>query len=99
MKFTENTLKRAARTFFQAVVAYLIIALRSGVDIYDKEAVKGLIAGLIAAGISALMNLGKPRSAAKGRRFFTIIKTIIRAFLIQSPTVRTKLLKRAVAAL
>ena len=70
MKFTENTLKRAARTFFQAVVAYLIIALRSGVDIYDKEAVKGLIAGLIAAGISALMNLEKTEVGGEGEALF-----------------------------
>lgn len=57
MKFTKNTLKRALRTFIQAVVAYALVAIKSGVDFSDKEVVKGFVAGLIAAGISALMNL------------------------------------------
>lgn len=57
MKFTKNTLKRALRTFIQAVIAYVLVALKSGVDFSDREVVKGFIAGLIAAGISALMNL------------------------------------------
>lgn len=60
MKFTKETLRRAIRTFLQAVVAY-IIANITIVDFSEKSIAKsaliGLITSALAAGISAVMNL------------------------------------------
>ena len=63
MKLTKNTMKRALRTFVQAVIAYLAVHL-SMVDFSNgKEAVKTALLGLavssLAAGLSAVMNLEK----------------------------------------
>ena len=47
---------RCLKTFIQGVVAYLAVSI-STTDFTDKEAIKGLIIGTIASGVSAVMNL------------------------------------------
>lgn len=47
---------RCLKTFIQGVVAYLSVSI-STTDFTDKEAIKGLIIGTIASGVSALMNI------------------------------------------
>ena len=47
---------RCLKTFIQGVVAYLTVSI-STTDFTDKEAIKGLIIGAIASGVSALMNI------------------------------------------
>lgn len=62
MKITKQTLMRALRTFLQAIIAYVLVELKTGVDFTSKEAVKGFIIGLIAAGLAGVMNLeAKPK--------------------------------------
>jgi len=46
---------RCLKTFIQGVVAYLTLSIAT-TDFTNKEAIKGLIIGAIASGISALMN-------------------------------------------
>lgn len=58
----KNTIKRAARTFFQAAVGYLTANLTVGISGMDAgESVKGVIITLItaavASGLAAVMNL------------------------------------------
>ena len=50
---------RILKTFFQAVGATLIVQLGAGVDFTSKEAVKNLAVALVAAGLSAVMNINK----------------------------------------
>lgn len=61
MKFTKETLKRTIRTFIQALVAYLIVALPTVDFTVEKEVLKSTLLGLgasaLAAGLSAVMNL------------------------------------------
>lgn len=47
---------RCLKTFIQGVVAYLTVSI-STTDFTDKEAIKGLIIGTIASGVSAITNL------------------------------------------
>ena len=47
---------RCLKTFIQGVVAYLAVSI-STTDFTDKEAIKGLIIGAIAGGVSFCMNL------------------------------------------
>ena len=47
---------RCLKTFVQGVVAYLTVSI-STTDFTDKEAIKGLVIGTIASGVSALMNI------------------------------------------
>ena len=47
---------RCLKTFIQGVVAYLAVSI-STTDFTDKEAIKGLVIGTIASGVSALMNI------------------------------------------
>lgn len=47
---------RCLKTFIQGVVAYLAVSI-STTDFTDKEAIRGLIIGTIASGVSALMNI------------------------------------------
>lgn len=47
---------RCLKTFIQGVVAYLTVSV-STTDFTDKEAIKALIIGCIASGVSALMNI------------------------------------------
>lgn len=47
---------RCLKTFIQGVVAYLTLSITT-TDFTNKEAIKGLIIGAIASGISALMNI------------------------------------------
>jgi len=47
---------RCLKTFIQGTVAYLTISITT-TDFTDKEAVKGLIIGAIAGGVSAAMNI------------------------------------------
>ena len=55
----KDFLFRILKTFIQAVLGALIVSLKDGVDFTSKEAVGSLIVGLIAAGISAVMNIPK----------------------------------------
>ena len=50
---------RIIKTFFQAAGAALIVQLSAGVDFTSKEAVKNLAVALVAAGLSAVMNISK----------------------------------------
>lgn len=47
---------RCLKTFIQGVVAYLTVSI-STTDFTDKEAIKALIIGALASGVSALMNI------------------------------------------
>lgn len=47
---------RCLKTYTQGVVAYLAVSI-STTDFTDKEAIKGLVIGTIASGVSALMNI------------------------------------------
>lgn len=61
MKFTQNTIKRATRTFVQAAVAYIAVYLANyGTDELfssPKTVLMGVFVSAIAAGLSAVMNL------------------------------------------
>ena len=57
----KDYLLRIIKTFVQAVISALVVQLAAGVDFTNKEAVKSLIIGLVAAGISAVMNINKAR--------------------------------------
>lgn len=52
----KDILIRCIKTFIQAITAYLAVSI-STTDFTDKEAVKALIIGTIASGVSALMNI------------------------------------------
>lgn len=52
----KDILIRCIKTFIQAITAYLAVSI-STTDFTDKEAVKALIIGCIASGVSALMNI------------------------------------------
>lgn len=52
----KDILMRCIKTFIQGTVAYLTVSI-STTDFTDKEAIKGLIIGTIASGVSALMNI------------------------------------------
>lgn len=47
---------RALKTFWQAAVAYLVMSLGQGVDLFEGEVIGGLLLGALAAGISASWN-------------------------------------------
>lgn len=52
----KDILIRCIKTFIQAITAYLAVSI-STTDFTDKEAVRALIIGAIASGVSALMNI------------------------------------------
>lgn len=54
--FKSEAFRRAARTFIQAVAAYVVVNAMS-VDFTAKSAVRGFIAACIAAGIAGIMNI------------------------------------------
>ena len=56
---------RVLKTFIQAVLSALLVSLADGVDFTNKDAVRTLIIGLFAAGLSAVMNIGKARKTAE----------------------------------
>lgn len=69
MRFTKKTAERALKTFIQAVFAYAAVELKAGVDFGSEEVVRGFIAGLIAAGLAALMNLERtPGELGEGEK-------------------------------
>ena len=47
---------RCLKTFIQGVVAYLTVSI-STTDFTDKEAIKALVIGALASGVSCLMNV------------------------------------------
>lgn len=47
---------RALKTFWQSAAAYLVACLGQGVDLFEGEAIGGLLIGALAAGISASWN-------------------------------------------
>lgn len=61
MKFTQNTIKRATRTFVQAAVAYIAVYLVNyGTDELfssPNTVLMGVFVSAVAAGLSAVMNL------------------------------------------
>lgn len=61
MRFTQNTIKRATRTFVQAAVAYIAVYLANyGTDELfssSKTVLMGVFVSAVAAGLSAVMNL------------------------------------------
>ena len=61
MRITKETLRRAARTFFQAALSYIlinvaIIDFSSGREVV-KSALIGLGVSALAAGLAAVMNI------------------------------------------
>lgn len=57
-------LVRAAKTFYQAFLGFLLTGLTLGSASAGTEALRSLLAGAIAAGISAVVNLYiKPKEA------------------------------------
>ena len=56
---------RIVKTFLQAVVAALLVSLKDGVDFTSKEAIGSLVVGLIAAGLSSVMNIPKLKGGAE----------------------------------
>ena len=64
MKINKDFILRIVKTFIQAVVAALLVSLKDGIDLTDKEAIASLVVGLIAAGLSAVMNLPKLKGGA-----------------------------------
>ena len=61
MRFTQNTIKRATRTFVQAAVAYIAVYLANyGTDELfssHKTVLMGVLVSAVAAGLSAVINL------------------------------------------
>ncbi len=60
---TKDVVIRALKTFWQSAIAYLVASLSTqmiGVDVFDFDALKGVLGGLfigaLAAGISASWN-------------------------------------------
>ena len=52
----KNIIERLLKTFLEAVVAYLVLALpKTSLD--SETAVKTLVIGAVAAGVSAILNL------------------------------------------
>ena len=63
MKFTKETLRRAARTFLQTAAAYLaanlcVIDFTASEDVIQST-LFGLVVSAAAAGLAAIMNLEK----------------------------------------
>ena len=61
MRFTGQTLYRAARTFLQAALSYMVVNIAAADFIGDTDTVKSTLVGLcvasVAAGLAAVMNL------------------------------------------
>ena len=53
---TKDVAVRALKTFWQAAIAYLVMSIGQGVDLFEIEVIGGLIIGAVAAGISASWN-------------------------------------------
>ena len=52
----KNIIERLLKTFLEAVVAYLVLALpKTSLD--NETAIKTLVIGSVAAGVSAILNL------------------------------------------
>ncbi len=68
---TRETIKRAARTFIQAIIAYLAVNLAVVDFTAEKQVIKSALIGLavsaLSAGISAVMNLQKPEQLGAGK--------------------------------
>ena len=64
MKISKDFIFRIIKTFFQAIIAYVIVQFQQGVDFTSKEAVKTFVLGLIAAGLSAVFNIKKRKGGA-----------------------------------
>ncbi len=83
IKWTQETTKRAARTFLQAAVAYVVANLAmvdftEGKDIV-KSALIGLCISAVAAGLSAVMNLqpSEEKGAGGNMDFDAFVKAYI----------------------
>ncbi len=57
---------RALKTFWQSAVAYLVATLSTGVDLFERDVIGGLLIGALAAGLSASWNcvVGKYKGGA-----------------------------------
>lgn len=47
---------RAVKTFWQAAIAYLVATFGTGVDLFEREVIGGILVGALAAGLSATWN-------------------------------------------
>lgn len=63
--FKSEAFRRAARTFIQAVSAYIVVNAMS-VDFTMKSAVRGFIVAAIAAGIAGIMNIDSEKNGKNG---------------------------------
>lgn len=54
---TKDFIFRVIKTFGQAVIAYLLVSLKDGIDFTSKDALYSLAVGVVAAGLSAVMNI------------------------------------------
>lgn len=59
--FKSEAFRRGARTFVQAAAGYIVIHAMD-VDFSAKDAVMGLIAAAIAAGIAGIMNIDRDQN-------------------------------------
>jgi hypothetical protein len=53
---TKDVAIRALKTFWQSAIAYLVMSLSQGIDLFEVEVIGGLLIGALAAGISASWN-------------------------------------------
>jgi hypothetical protein len=53
---TKEIAIRALKTFWQSAIAYLVVSLGQGIDLFEVEVVGGLLIGALAAGVSASWN-------------------------------------------
>ena len=53
---TKDVAIRALKTFWQSAIAYLVMSLSQGIDLFEVEVIGGLLIGALAAGISAAWN-------------------------------------------
>jgi hypothetical protein len=63
MKFTKETLRKAARTFLQTALGYILVNIALVDLTADKEVIQSALIGLgvsaVSAGAAAVMNLEK----------------------------------------
>ena len=53
---TKDVAVRAIKTFWQSAIAYLVATLSTGVDLFERDVIGGILIGALAAGLSASWN-------------------------------------------
>lgn len=77
---TKEALIRVAKTFIQALIAFLVVALPTVDFTQDKSALKaallGVLASAVAAGLSAVMNI-EQKGGSNGMKFSAWVKKFL----------------------